>query len=142
MNSTMNNTDIETLKRALNIGGNMDVIETYDLGEELVKCMEKCSNQMKIIAQQRESATAEYIKYLVDATRDWTKVRSDYAAQYLRTELSAAKDMRVQDIQAQIDAAKMAHDWKIYNDLLPEIENLRNERARFEKWARDNKKMV
>jgi len=138
----MNNTDIETLKRALNIGGNMDVIETYDLGEELVKCMEKCSNQMKIIAQQRESATAEYIKYLVDATRDWTKVRSDYSAQYLRTELSAAKDMRVQDIQAQIDAAKMAHDWKIYNDLLPEIENLRNERARFEKWARDNKKMV
>lgn len=163
-----NNIDIEVLKRALNIGvptnnmrstaqmikeinnnkmywgKSLDTIA--ETGEELVKCMENCSEQMKAIAQKRdavknEPAAASYIEYLAGATREWTKMRSNYAEEYLESDLAATKDISIREMQSEMDAAKMAHDWETYNFLRPEIENLRDERARYEKWSRDNKKM-
>lgn len=165
------NIDIEPLKRALNIGvatdtrSNKEMVmaannnklywgkpleiiaeETYVSGEELIKCMNDCSEQMKIIAMDREAimkgcTPVALIERLQIMTREWTKLRSYYAEQYLESDLAAAKDLTIREMQAEMDAAKMAHDWESYHIMRPEIENLRDERARYEKWSRDNKKM-
>jgi len=163
--------DIEPLKRALNIGVPADTRstkevlsainnnklywgkpleiiaeETFVSGEELIKCMDDCSEKMKMVALEREAimkgcTPVAYIERLQVMTREWTKLRSYYAEQYLETDLAAAKDLAIRELQAEIDAAKMAHDWDSYHLMRPEIENLRDERARYEKWSRDNKKM-
>jgi hypothetical protein len=166
-----NNTDIEPLKRALNIGVQADTRSTKEAlsainnnklywgkpletiaeetsvsGEELIKCMADCSEKMKAVALEREAimkgcVPLTLIERLQVMTREWTKLRSYYAEQYLESDLAAAKDLAIREMQAEIDAAKMAHDWESYHLMRPEIENLRDERARYEKWARDNKKM-
>jgi len=122
------------------------VVEIPEDGEVLVKYMDHCSNKMAIVAHEREKfknepTAVEYIKYLADQTRFWTKQRSTYAAYYLESDLAASKDIHIREMQAELDAAKMAHDWDSYHMMRPEIENLRDERARFEKWSRDNKKL-
>jgi hypothetical protein len=166
-----NNIDIEPLKRALNIGvvadtrSNKEMVmaannnklywgkpleiiaeETSVSGEELIKCMNDCSEQMKMIAMDREAIMKGFtpvtlIERLQIMTREWTKLRSYYAEQYLESDLAAAKDLAIREMQAEMDAAKMAHDWNSYDFMRPLIENLRDERARYEKWSRDNKKM-
>jgi hypothetical protein len=165
------NIDIEPLKRALNIGvatdtrSNKEMVmaannnklywgkpleiiaeETAVSGEELVKCMNDCSEQMKMIALEREAIIKGFtpmtlIERLQSMTREWTKLRSYYAEQYLESDLAATKDLTIREMQAEMDAAKMAHDWESYYFMRPEIENLRDERARYEKWSRDNKKI-
>lgn len=162
--------DIEPLKRALNIGvatdtrSNKEMVmsannnklywgkpmeiiaeETSVSGEELVKCMNDCSDQMKMIALERDAIAKGFtpltlIERLQSMTREWTKLRSYYAEQYLESDLAAIKDLTIREMQAEIDAAKMAHDWESYYLMRPQIENLRDERARYEKWSRDNKK--
>lgn len=122
------------------------VVEIPEDGEDLVKYMNHCSNKMMIIAKEREKfkdepKAVEYIKYLAARTRDWTKMRSTYAQHYLDSDFAVSKDMRILDLQTSMDAAKMNLAWDDYNTMLPEIESLRNERARFEKWARDNEKL-
>ena len=122
------------------------VVEIPEDGEVLVKYMDHCSNKMTIVAKEREKfknepTAVEYIQYLADQTRFWTKQRSTYAAYYLESDLAVSQDMRIREMQSELDAAKMAHDWEGYHYIRPVIENLRDERARFDKWSRDNKKL-
>ena len=122
------------------------VVEIPDDGESLMKYMEYCSKKMEILAKEREKfkdmpEAVAYIQHIAHTKRFWTIKRSEYAEHYLESDLAIAHETAIRELQAEIDAAKMADDWEGYADILPEIEYLRKTMALYKKWAEDKKKL-
>jgi hypothetical protein len=122
------------------------VVEIPEDGESLMKYMEFCSKKMENLAKERETFkdmpdAVKYIELIAHEKRMWTKKRSEYAGLYLESDLAIAHETGIRDLQAQIDAAKMAGDWESYAYMLPEIEYLRKTMALYKKWAADKHKL-
>ena len=122
------------------------VMEIPEDGESLVKHMEFCSKKMENLAKEREKfkdmpEAVAYIQNIAHEKRFWTKKRSEYAEFYLESDLATANKTAIHDLQAQIDAAKMAEDWANYMSIIPEIEHLRKTMALYKKWAADKHKL-
>ena len=122
------------------------VVEIPEDGESLMKYMEYCSKKMEILAKEREKfkdmpEAVAYIQHIAHTKRFWTIKRSEYAEHYLESDLATAHETAIRELQAEIDAAKMAGDWEGYAYMLPEIEYLRKTMALYKKWAGDKNKL-
>ena len=122
------------------------VVEIPEDGESLMEYMKFCSNKMEILAKEREKfkdmpEAVAYIQHIAHTKRFWTIKRSEYAEHYLESDLATAHETAIRELQAEIDAAKMADDWEGYADILPEIEYLRKTMALYKKWAGDKNKL-
>ena len=122
------------------------VVEIPEDGESLMEYMKFCSNKMEILAKEREKfkdmpEAVKYIERIAFEKRIWTMKRSEYAEHYLESDLAIANETAIREIQAEIDAAKMAGDWEGYAHMLPKIEYLRKTMALYKKWAGDKKKL-
>ena len=122
------------------------VMEIPEDGESLMKYMDVCSKKMESLAKEREKfkdipEAVKYIEHIALEKRIWTKKRSEYAEHYLESDLAIAHEMGISDLQAEIDAAKMAGDYEGYTNMLSKIEYLRKTMALYKKWAGDSKKL-
>ena len=122
------------------------VVEIPEDGESLMEYMKFCSNKMEILAKEREKfkdmpEAVKYIERIAFEKRIWTMKRSEYAEHYLESDLAIANETAIREIQAEIDAAKIAGDWEGYAHMLPKIEYLRKTMALYKKWAGDKKKL-
>lgn len=122
------------------------VMEFPEDGESLMKYMDVCSKKMENLAKEREKfkdipEAVKYIEHIALEKRIWTKKRSEYAEHYLESDLAIAHEMGIGDLQAEIDAAKMAGDYEGYTNMLSKIEYLRKTMALYKKWAGDSKKL-
>lgn len=122
------------------------VMEIPEDGESLMKYMDVCSKKMEILAKEREKfkdipEAVTYMQDIASKKHFWTMKRSEYAGHYLESDLAIAHEMGISELQAEIDAAKMAGDYEGYTNMLSKIEYLRKTMALYKKWAGDSKKL-
>jgi hypothetical protein len=122
------------------------VVEVPEDGESLMNYMQFCSKKMENLAKERETFkdmpdAVKYIEHIALEKRFWTMKRSEYAEHYLESDLATAHEMGIQELQTEMDAAKMSGDWEGYATMLPKIENLRKTMALYKKWAADKHKL-
>jgi hypothetical protein len=109
--------------------------------EGLNRAMAWCSDCMKMVAELRKTFAED--EQILNILENWkvnmTIGRGKYAADYKNTahfEVNVHEKIEF-DLQPMIEAAEIARDWAMRRRLIAQIEPLRKERTRINKWISD-----